>query len=382
MRGRSWSVKAGCAALLACACGGNVNLGERSGAAQPAPVDETNDAPDDPYHVPSERVMPLEPGFSNDTLAVFESYLYFGVIANGRPNGLYRCNKHDCQASMARLPSVAQNLHTLAVYDGRLAVTGGEEELWIGSYALPDATDKQVVIEQLPAWAVLQPLFHRGYVYWPLSVDQSFYRCPLPDCSGGPTVLSTAFGTSSARADGDLVFTVEGGAICRAARLGDEPFERLQPDATLSPAPETIDADDPTQSYATNIATGGGMLYATVQVGASGCPDCQTTFARWPVAGGAREDVLVTSDVVSSFHVFGSELVWLAVRPDDGDRATLSTCRIEACSATLRHLGQVRAELRGIAADAERLYWFQTARIDPGNFSEIALRSVALLPVP
>lgn len=124
------------------------------------------------------------------------------------------------------------------------------------------------------------------------------------------------------------------------------------------------------------------MLYATVQVGASGCPDCQTTFARWPVAGGAREDVLVTSDVVSNFHVFGAELVWLAVRPDDRDRATLSTCRIEACSATLRHLGQVRADLRGIAADAERLYWFQTARIDPGNFSEIAMRSVTLLPAP
>jgi len=368
----------GAAALLG-ACGGNVDLGERTPSAALPPDDGSNDEPNDPHHVPSTRLLPVQPGESMDTLAVFGDFLYLGLSPNNGQAGLYRCNKSDCERSLKKLPHVTDGLYTLKVSEQRLVVTGGNEGLWIGSFALPEVTDKQVVIDELPLLDVTEPLFHHGYAYWPLTLDRSLYRCVLPDCAGGPTPIGEGLLSGNAEADGELLFALDTSGIVRIGGLGDGALERLQPDATLSPAPAESDRSEP-PVYATQIRTAAGKLYATLQP--SSCNGCATTFVRWPVAGGAREDLFETPDVVGSFFVLGSELVWLARHPDDLDRATLSTCRIEACSTTLRHLGQVRAELRGIAADDQRLYWLQTARIDPANFSEVAVRSVSLLPTP
>lgn len=379
MRAARLRLRACCAALLACACGGEVNLGQRS---PPAVDDDANEAPDDPLHVPSQRVVPLAAGSSNDTLAVFADYLYFGLSINSGQQGLWRCDKHDCGGTLLRVPNVTEDLATLRVHEQRLVVTGGVDEAWIGSYALPDVTDRQVVIDRLPRTGWFTPLFHQGYAFWSLSTDQSTYRCALPDCPDGPTKIGPAFDSSAVQADGDLIFMTDSVAILRSAELGDAPLQRLRPDATLSPAPEDVESFERNGPVVDKIETSAGMLYAVVSTASSGCAGCGTTLARWPVTGGEREELLVTQDHVSEFFVFGSELVWLAPRAGDEDRSTLSTCRLEACSATRRHLGQVRSTLRGIAADKERLYWLQTTRIDPDNFSEIAIRSVELLPAP
>jgi hypothetical protein len=48
----------------------------------------------------------------------------------------------------------------------------------------------------------------------------------------------------------------------------------------------------------------------------------------------------------------------------------LSSCRVEACAATLRHLGTTR--FAGVAYDEARIFWVE----------DHTVRSVALLPTP
>jgi hypothetical protein len=367
------------AAALIGACGGQVNLGERQSSEPGPPEEDSNSSVDDPYFVPSTRMLPLLPGDTMGTLAVFGEFLYFGLTLNNGHEGLYRCKKADCERSRARLAHVTDPLYTLGVAGQRLVVSGGDDDSWIGSYALPDVNDKQVIIDHLPLANTILPNVHREYVYWPLALDYSLYRCALPGCAGGPTQIGESILATHVEADGELLFASDWSSIVRIAALGDGALEHLQPDATLSPAPAEPDDSDPDSRHATQIRTDSGKLYATVQPSSSDSP---TSFVRWPVIGGSREDLFETPDLVSDFFVFGAELAWLARRDSHDELATLATCRVEACSSTLRHLGQVRTDLRGIAADDERLYWLQTARVGDAHLSEVAIRSVGLLPAP
>jgi hypothetical protein len=65
---------------------------------------------------------------------------------------------------------------------------------------------------------------------------------------------------------------------------------------------------------------------------------------------------------------------------------TLSSCRVEACAATRRDLGQVDSSLIGVARDEHHLYWLETGRIETSNASSIygviQIRRVARLAAP
>jgi hypothetical protein len=364
--------------LAVVACGGNVNLGDRQGV-EAIPDDTTPSEQDDPLRVPSQRVLPIAQTDTVTSIAVFKEHLYLGVWLDNAKPGLARCQKDACGRTIGTLPHAAGPVHDLQVVDQRLGVVGGEQSEWIGTLALPAGTDKQVVIEQLPM-SNTRPLYGGGYVFWPQNLDQSLYRCALPDCAGGPLQI-LRFPGVAAYADGDQLFVTNEGAIARIGALGEGPVELLLADATLSPAPQRAWADPPPRPYAMAITTGNGMLYAAVSD--SDSSSGEVTLARWPTAGGAREDLLVTKDRVRDMSLFGSELVWLAATDDASGASIVATCLVEACARTHRHLGVVRADLRNVAADEQRIYWVQ-AKLEQDQRAAyaVSIRSVLRLPVP
>lgn len=362
------------------ACGGEVNLGDRTDSDPSS--DPTAQPPDDPYWVKTERVVDLVQRRVDGPLAVAGDFLYAAGYEGDNKPSLFRCNKTNCGASWERLPSVNEGLLSLRVFDQRLAAVGriGSHDTFLGSYALPDATDRQVVIEGIVEAGngdVRQARFHRGSVYWPLINDSAYYRCALPSCAPGPTKIADAWGTSPAAFDGDSVFVPSSNRfILRLAALGDGPVERLLPDEMLSVTPmsEAIDFDVP-YSPVDWLATSNGMLYATL--GTSHCnSNCPTQIVRWPAAGGPREELIASDDIITNLFVLDGEIVWLE---ETWDRAMLASCRAEACSSTLRHLGVVAMYQGPVTHDDERLYWLEQ---NPNAGWARAIRSVNRLPAP
>jgi hypothetical protein len=389
MMARGWCLAA---AMAACAsgCGGEVNLGGKSSDSDGWPGDGAKTV-GGAHAVETELVHQLFPYvLSTETLAVAGDYVYFAAFGERR-SSLYRCRKTSCGATVEELANVSDNIHSLQIYEQRLAVAAGHDTYWLGSYALPTASDRQVAIDKLPHLNRLDPLFHGGFVYWSLLSDVAIYRCALPACGNGPEQLGSSRNVRI-YAEGDLVFWLDG-FIHRAAQLGSSPAQRLLADQTLSEA--AADAElDASQDYPGFIATSLGMLYAGLQSTSPGCEDvvnnpfprggssCVGSFVRWPVEGGARETIHSLQEHVTSFFVLENELVWVSAHDIDYGTGTLSSCRVEACAATRRDLGQVRAELRGLARDKHHLYWLETAQ-DGANFSPpIQIRRVARLPAP
>jgi hypothetical protein len=364
---------------LCSACGGNVNLGSRDQEGAPMPDDPPRAVPDapaaaspnDPYLVTSERTLELGEIQPLGPLAVAGDFLYLAGYRGAGEMGLFRCRTSSCPSTFQRLPGVNDNLSFLQAAGERLAVASVEPDRWLGSFALPDARDRQVALEPLPMLENITPYFYGGFVYWTMLLDSAYYRCALPTCAGGPRKLLDTRGVGSATGDGTQIFATLDGQIVRLTQLGEGPVERLLPDATLSAAPPLAQDSqpDPTSDYVSHVVAGAGTLYAAINL--NGCVSCPGLIARWPTSGGPREDVFRPEGNVGEMFVFGQELVWVAVH-QDLQRADLATCRVEACSATLRHLDVVDASFHSVAADEERIYWLENQRV----------RSVGLLPKP
>jgi len=355
---------------LLAGCGGDVDLGRRQQPPSSTPDLPAGSTPDDPYLVPSARILELGADHTLNSLAVDGSYLYLAGWLQPDTAALYRCEKQRCQSTFRRLPVDNGILAYLQVYGDRLGVVGIEPPaLWIGSFALPDASDRQVALDELPIIDYLPPLFWDGFVYWPMPADSGYYRCALPSCAGGPRKLFDVRSARNATADDTTIFAVADGRIARMKDLGDGAVELLRPDASLSAAPVE---PEPDAEQVDELTAGGGMLYGVVNPGRCNS-DCQPELVRWPITGGAREQLFRPEGAVTGLSLMGQELMWAEALAGDSERARLTTCRVEACADTLRHLGEVTSGRRGFfAADAERVYWIDEQRV----------RTVALLPSP
>jgi hypothetical protein len=386
------------AALATCSsgCGGEVNLGGKSSDSWPG--GDATKTVEGPHAVETELVLQFSGFASSQTLAVAGDYLYFTGFRNRNFSlELLRCRKTSCGATVEGLATFTKYVHSLQIYEQRLEVTAGDlYEDWLTSYALPSASDQRIVIDNLPSLGRPYPLFHGGFVYWFLIVDQAIYRCALPACAGGPSRIGTLSNDSWLYGDGDLIFWLEYGFVHRAAQLADLPAQRLLADQTLSEA-TADDVLDPSRDIAAVIATSQGMLYAGLQstspecegnafVSGPGNNNCVVSVVRWPVEGGARETIHSLAERVSRIFVFENELVWVSRSADvnrtrEIERATLSSCRVEACAATRRDLGQVEAALSGVVRDEHHLYWIESAW-DGIDLSPIQIRRVARLAAP
>jgi len=338
-----------------------------------------------------EAILAL-PLTSTSDIAVTADKLYVSGWSDEVP-GLYGCEKKRCQATFQRLPNVKESIHTLQVYEGRLAVTGGDGTAWLGSYALPSASDRQVTIDKQPFQAPIEPLFHGGFVYWGLWAetqgDRGTFRCALSDCPGVPTRIFDSYVWP--RAAGDQIFWTDRGYVYRAPELADAPPQQLLADEMLSEAP----ADAPEEAsvdYALVAIPSGGLLYGLVYAASTfTCYEepCGPKLVRWPVGGGTREDLLTFDQDVSQFYVFESELVWVTPYEVREAGGTLSSCLAEDCEATRRDLGRVRYDTRSIVADAHYLYWLEFAqlgetdyRMPEATFTDVEVRRVARLGSP
>lgn len=359
------------ALLLCCSsCGGNVDLGGRD--QDPPPIVDEPDGvlPDDPHLVKSERTLELGDVRASGPIAVAGDDLYLaGYDRDGSGSGLFRCKKSRCQSTFQRLPGVNDVISVLQQDGDRLAIVGNEPDRWIGSYALPDVNDRQVVLESLPSYEQFAALFHGGFAFWPMRMDRAYYRCAMPKCAGGPRKLLDVDLAGRAAGDGDLVFINVRGQIVRMARLGDGTIEHLLPDDTLSPAPPLPEdgSEEEVPEYAQLVAVSAGRLYASVQP--EGCSKCPWLIASWPVGGGPREELLRVEGQIVDLLVLGQELAWV-IRREGSEIGELATCRVEACSDTLRRLGPIDGTPPGMAGDDERIYWVEKERV----------RSVARLP--
>jgi len=355
---------------LVSGCGGNVNLGDKS---SPAPGTVADGGAANVAEVPnaahSEPVAKLAESFSIGTLAVAGEYLYFGGLDSKQAAALYRCNKNDCDPTRERLPNVSGFVSSLQTFGQRLGVANLERGVyWLGSYALPDATDKQIALGDLPPSSSYAPLFHGGFVYFSVDLEYGAYRCALPDCSNTPKRIGSTRSLSfvNFRAAGELVFWTDGQFIYRAGAYGDEPPRTLVADATLSEAPpQSMTSEMPTSDGVVSLATDDVWLYAAVTHSETGkaCDSfCPHRVERWPLAGGSREILIDTEEMIRKVFVFDGELAWLGPSlrdPQNLDAARLSTCRVEACAATTRNLGEVRPDLNALVADDTDLYWLE-----------------------
>ena len=367
---------------LSTACGGNVNLGAREQEGVPVLDTPAGASLDDPYQVKSERTLELGGVHGLGLLVVAGEFLYLpGYRGQGGNSGFFRCSKRQCQSTFQRLPGVNGALASMQADGERLVFKSVEPGDWIGSFALPDATDRQVLVEQLPRGDYNGLLSYAGFLYWPVLVDSAYYRCKLPTCVGGPRKSLDVQVATRLSGDGSSIFTTVDGQIARMTQLGDGPTEFLLPDATLSVVPRASEDQplDSTGEFVTDVAASAGLLYGVIRLpcGQSCCDRCPRLIARWPEGGGSREELFRSAGDVSNLLVAGQELIWVASRPEDPERADLTTCRAEACSRTLRHLASVDAFFQGVAVDAERIYWLDQSA--PGNAQ---VRSVTLQPTP
>lgn len=353
------------------ACGGNVSLGQREGQAAQTPEEPNGEPVDEPDSTQSERVARLDDLQFAESLAVAGDYLYM-IGDRAGTSGIFRCKKASCDSTLGPLSPSIYGVSDLQVAGDRLGVVGSEGAgvAWIATFALPDLNEGRTLIEQLPRGGDIRPLFYAGFAYWSLGMDESYYRCVLPDCAKGPRKLAAVRITARASADGDLIFAPADGRILKMTRLGDGPTERLLPGTTLSTVPPEM-ADELPNDAEDNVdflAAGDGMLYADVH--ASTCDDsCPRLIARWPVTGGQREEIIRTQGGIELLLLFGQELVWI-----NAPGGTLTTCRVEACSATLRHFGQTASD---VVVDERRLYWLEDTL-----GSSPSVHSVGRLPKP
>lgn len=385
------------ALLLLSGCGGNVNLGGKGSAGSGSGgTDGAPQASTDPDLAPSEPVAKLADDFSLGTLAVADEFLYFSGVNAKQAGELYRCRKSNCDETRELLTSVGGIIASLQVFDQRLGVTSYDAsqpggECWLGSYALPSATDERIAIGDLPAGSAVSPQFLGGFVYFSVGVESGIYRCALPDCPNGPERIGRAEraapGQINLCADAELVFWTDRMLIYRAGNYGQEPARALLPDAELSDAPAGIVRPDfDPMDDVEAMAAGDGFLYAAInatETGASCGATCPRHVVRWPTSGGPSEELFSIEEMVQRLFLSDGELAWISLQtglPDQ--RSTLSTCRVEACEATRRNLGKVTT--RGLVADERDLYWLeaQGGVLDAGSGSvpEIWLRQIRRAP--
>jgi len=375
---RARAVQLSLAFGLLSGCSGNVNLGgkgtDTSANDEAAPVSTNPNAA-------GESVVTINQTSIFD-LAVAGDFLYFSQAGDLPRTGLYRCRKSDCQATVEGL--LKAEVGRLQLFGERLGVaTWTTGNVWLGSYALPAASDEQIAIRDLPGQNLISSYFSHGFVYFLLLVDAGIYRCALPNCPAGPELLSHTGGIRSnfeIRADAERVFWSDKSFIYRAADYGRKPAQRLLPDELLSEAPSTPDPEDAEEGpkeRVESITAGDGAVYAVISHSETGGPcnyldqilaegqigaPCPHRLVRWPSDGGPSETLLSSNSYLGSLELFDGELTWLGPSlrsPTNSVAATISTCRVEACEATKRDLGEGREDSPALVADDSHVYWLE-----------------------
>jgi hypothetical protein len=381
-----------CLAALVGACGGNVDLGGKG-----SPPNGTGGAPPASGHPdssPGELVL-NRPDILFMGLTVAGDYLYLVGSAN-IDGGVYRCRTSDCEGTLGLF--VSGSVLFPQVFDGRLGFTKfNNGSHGFGSVALSNGTDQQVVIDGLPDAQAVQPLFYEGFVYFSIAEDRGLYRCSLPKCGGGPERLARTAGPFgiTPRAEADYLLWSDGTFIYRAAGYGTEPVIALLPDDSLREAPVPLNPDDLPGDVVDAIDVGNGLLYASVgrSPDGRGCDSfCPHDVVAWPVAGGAAQLFFHSETRLQGLRIFGKELVWMdpsRKTSNSLDAATISTCRIEACDATRRELGETTFAWTNVVADEHHVYWIEAKPSPPlpgtdviSGFQLSQIRRAARLPVP
>ena len=369
-------------------CGGNVNLGGKGtdGDSNPDRDPPTTTEPD-----PSASTSLVKlPEVNLDDLVVAGDHLYFTAYGAKQTQGLYRCDQARCKATLKLLaeggfafPQVLGN--RLGV--SRFSEPGGSYDLM--TFALPDASAPQVVFGDLPGLQPSPALFTNDFVYFGVLMDHAVYRCAQPDCAAGPQQLAPNPGVNHVKleADAGLLFWTDGSFIYRAGDDGVAPVEILQPDGQLSAAPpRTFDPEYPVDGV-DSLAVRDGMLYASVarsQTGRGCDSTCPHEIVGWPVEGGPIQVFFKSNTRLSNVAIVDGELMWFRPSTPFSDAATMSTCRVEACEATYRELGQVKSEDGVFTAGEQHVYWVEAKAEQRGNTSFLAdeIRRSPRLPKP
>ena len=369
-------------------CGGNVDLGGKGAGA--SANDDTSTTTDSNPPVGT-SVLKL-PGVTLEDLVVAGDHLYFTAYGAKTP-GLYRCNKQRCEATLKLLvkgwfgfPQVVGDRLGVSRFNEQ---TAGNFELM--TFALPDASAPQVVVSDLPGLQPTPGLFTKDFVYFALLMDRTIYRCAQPDCAAGPEQLAPnpALDSVKLEADSGRLLWTDGSFIYRAGDDGVAPAEILQPDEQLSAAPpRTLNPEYPVDGV-DSIAVHDGMLYASVarsQTGRGCDSTCPHEIVGWPVEGGPIQVFFKSDTRLSNVAIVDGELMWFRPLTAVSDAATMSTCRVEACEATYRELGQVRSEDGVFAAGEQDVYWVEARAAYMGEsftgFHAEEIRRSPRLPKP
>jgi hypothetical protein len=371
-------------------CGGNVNLGGKPSSGTGSDPNDDESMTADPDPTASTSVVKL-PDVALGNLAVAGDYLYFTGYNGGKEMGLYRCAKTRCKATLKLL--VKGNFAAPQVFGDRLGVSSfGEGNYGFTSFALPGGTDPRVVVTDLPALFASPALFTADFVYFALLMDNSLYRCAQPDCAAGPERIAPILSRNYVKlyADADRLFWSDSYFINRAGDYGRAPVETLLPDEQLSKAPADVLNGEISLDLVESIAVGDGVLYASVARSQDEPPcngTCPHEIVGWPASGGASQLFFRSETLLRSVAIVDGELMWLGPSKTlAADAATISTCRVEACEATHRELGQVRAEDFIFVADEDYVYWFEAKAELSGEFvtgfKVDEIRRAARLPKP
>jgi|GEM_PF-4446324 len=383
----------GSLAAVLSACGGNVSLGgkdaQANGAAGAAATPNATPSSGD------ERVLKRQ-DLTLYELIVAGDYLYL-VGQTSTDNGVFRCRKADCEATFALF--VSGNVAHAQAFGDRLGFRRSEYASYgFASVAFSAPKDEHFVIRGLPGDTGLPPLFYDDFVYFSVADDRSLYRCSLPACADNPERLAGTRGHTSLtpRAQGDYLVWFEGSFIYRAAGYGTEPAIALLPDDLLSEAPAAaLNPEDSPGDVVDAIDVGNGLLYASVgrSPDGRGCDSfCPHDVVAWPLLGGSAQHFFKSETRLQNLRIFDNELVWLSPSTKTSnsiDAATISTCRIEACEATRRDLGEATFDLANVVADDQDLYWIaaEPSALPPGNefstgFELNQIRRASRLPAP
>jgi hypothetical protein len=380
---------------LVLGCGGNVNLGGKGSAGAGANANGGAPTTTDPDPSASTSVVKLQK-VALGNLTAAGAYLYFTGYGGEQAMGLYRCDKARCKATLKLLAKGSFGFPQLV--GDRLGISRFNEGSFdLMMFTLPDASSPQVVLSDLPAAPATPALFLDNFVYFALMMDGSIYRCAQPDCAAGPERIAPVRERNYVKlyAEADLLFWSDPSFINRAGDYGHAPVETLLPDEQLSAAPaEAVEGSNPDASPADgveSIAVEDGMLYASISRSRLEAPCdgyCPHEIVGWPVGGGPSQVFFRSETLLRSVAVVDGELMWLgpSAKTLAADAATISTCRVEACEATHRELGQVRAESAVFAADEHDVYWFEAEAELIGDvvtgFAVEEIRRAARLPKP
>ena len=377
----------GSLATLLSACGGDVSLGGKGSQANGAAG--AAQTPDQIQPV-GERVLERSDLRLSELIATGD-YLYF--VGQVPPYyGIFRCRKADCEATFGLFLG-KDNVAYIQAFGDRLGFRRLEYASYgFASVAFSDAKDERVVIRGLPGDTSLPPLFHDDFVFFSVPNDRSLYRCSLPACADNPERLAGAKLPThfTPRAFGDLLIWSDGPFIYRVAGYGTEPAMVLLPDDSLSEAPATVlSSEDPEADLVTAIDADNGVLYASIQRSRACEPDCPYDLVAWPVLGGAARHLFTSERRLSNLRAFDNELVWTSQTAEQRGyaTATVSTCRIEACDATRRDLGESSGEL-SVSADEQHIYWIhlelttESLSKDTSFFQPNQIRRAPRLPAP